>query len=47
MEFASIEDRDYFVEEDPVQLALKPSLGKMKGTVVDDLYVADFTPGEY
>lgn len=43
VEFASEEDRKYYVEEDPAHLEFKKSL---KG-VVERVGVVDYTPGVY
>lgn len=43
LEFASEEDRQYYVDEDPAHLEFKQSLKGM----VQRVGVMDYTPGEY
>lgn len=43
MEFASEEDRKYYVEEDPAHFAFKKSLKEL----VQKVGVVDYTPGVY
>lgn len=40
-EFESVEDRDYYVSEDPIHLAL----GKRVSHLVEDFQCLDFTAG--
>jgi len=43
MEFASAEDRDYYVNEDPVHAEFK----ELAGNVLEKAQVIDFTAGEF
>lgn len=43
VEFASEEDRRYYVEEDPAHLEFKKKVKE----VVEKVGVVDYTPGEY
>ncbi|KAJ5677722.1 uncharacterized protein N7477_003355 [Penicillium maclennaniae] len=43
VEFASAEDRDYYIQKDPAHLAFVQSLGG----VVEKAQVVDYTPGDY
>ena len=43
VEFASEEDRKYYVEEDPAHLEFKKSLKEL----VERVGVVDYTPGVY
>ncbi|KAI5821154.1 stress responsive a b barrel domain-containing protein [Pyronema omphalodes] len=45
VEFASKEDRDYYILEDPVHAAYATELVKAAGSV-DNVLVFDFTPGQ-
>ena len=44
MEFASKEDRDYYVNEDPAHLAFVDRLRTEDGGLVEDIRAIDYEP---